>query len=289
MKIAFFGTPDFAVPSLEALTASGSRHEVVCIVCQPDKPAGRGGKVEFGPVKRFGLTHGIPVLQPERISREINILDKYKPDIIVTCAFGQFLKQNVLDYCKHGVINVHGSLLPKLRGTSPVQWAIITGENKTGITTMHTDAGWDTGDIILSESLDIGENENAGELFERMSHLGAHALVTALDQIQGGTAKRTPQDNTKATYFPKLSKEDAKIDFSKPAHEICNFVRGMNPWPVAWFEHNGEVVRVFKAAPGKGDFCFGCKDGFVNFEIIQLPGGKVLPAKDYINGRKIHV
>jgi len=303
MKIAFFGTPDFAIPSLELLVKS--KHKVVCIVCQPDKPVGRGGKIEFSPVKQFGLTHGIPVLQPERISNEVHILDKYKPDIIVTCAFGQILKQNVLDYCKQGVINVHASLLPKYRGSSPIQWAIINGEKVTGVTIMQTDIGLDTGDIILSSKINIGDDETAGELFERLSVLGAEMLLDALE-----TGARTPQDHSQATQYPMLSKEKAQIDFTKTAEEIRNFVRGMNPWPVAWFEHEGEVVRVYKASAialdsntppsghpfvSKGSISCGgkfvvpCADGFVSLDVIQLPGGKVLPAKDYINGRRIKI
>jgi methionyl-tRNA formyltransferase len=288
MKVAFFGTPSFAVPSLRVLLGS-KKHEVVCIVCQPDKPVGRGGKIEFGPVKQFGLTHGIDVLQPERISDEVGLLDKYKPDIIVTCAYGQILKQNVLDYVKHGVINVHGSLLPKYRGANPIQWAVINGETKTGVTIMQTDIGMDTGDMILKAETEIGADETAGELFERLSILGAEALLEALDLIEKGKAIRVLQDNSQATHAPKITKEMAKIDFGKTGEEIRNFVRGMNPWPVAWLEHNGEVIRVFKASVGKGDFCLPCKDGFVNLEVIQMSGGKVLPARDYINGRKIRI
>jgi len=280
MKVAFFGTPSFALPSLAALVRS--KHKVVCIVCQPDKPVGRGGKIVHSPVKQFGLTHGIPVLQPERISNELHLLDKYKPDIIVTCAFGQILKQNLLD--RYSVINVHASLLPKYRGSSPIQWAVINGEKVTGVTIMQTDVGLDTGDIILQEKIDIGEDETAGELFERLSVLGAEVLLKAIKMTT-----RTPQDHSQATQFPMLSKEKAQIDFTKTAEEIRNFVRGMNPWPVAWFEHGGEVVRVFKASVGKGDFCLACKNGFVTFDIIQMAGGKVLPAKDYINGRKIRI
>jgi len=288
MKIAFFGTPSFAVPSLEKLVMSG-KHEVVCIVTQPDKPVGRGGQVQFSPVKQFGLDHGIPVLQPEKISNEVEVLDKYKPDVIVTCAYGQILKQNVLDYCKHGVINVHASLLPKYRGSSPIQWAVINGEQKTGITIMQTDIGLDTGDIILVQEIEVGDDDTAGDLFGRLSVLGAETLLKALDQVEAGTATRTPQNHKLATQFPMLSKEKAQIDFGKTAEQIRNFVRGMNSWPVAWFEHGGEVIRVYKASVGKGDFCKPCKDGFVNFEVIQMAGGKVLPAKDYINGRKIRI
>jgi len=288
MKVAFFGTPAFAVPSLERLV-KGKKHEVVCIVCQPDKPVGRGGKVEFSPVKQFGLTHGITVLQPEKISSEVGVLDKYKPDIIVTCAFGQILKQNVLDYCTHGVINVHASLLPKYRGASPIQWALINGEKITGITIMQTDIGLDSGDMILTADVEIDSTEDAGSLTYWMSVVGSLALEEALDMIEAGTAVRTPQNHKEATEAPRITKEMAKIDFTKTAEEIRNFVRGMNPWPVAWFEYNGEVIRVFEASVGKGDFNMACKDGFITFDTIQMAGGKVLPAKDYINGRKIRI
>ena len=288
MKVAFFGTPSFAVPTLEKLAKSNA-HKIVCIVTQPDKPVGRGGKVVYSSVKQFGLDNNIPVLQPAKISDNVNLLDEYKPDIIVTCAYGQILEQNVLDYCKYGVINVHGSLLPKYRGSSPIQWAVINGEKKTGITIMQTDIGLDTGDIIKTREIEIGDDETAGDVFEKLSLLGADLLLEVLGVIEAGMATKTPQDNSQATHLPMLSKEKASIDFTKSAEEIRNFVRGMNPWPVAWFEHSGEVIRVYKANVGKGDFCFPCKDGYVNFEIIQMPGGKVLPVKDYINGRKIRI
>lgn len=288
MKVAFLGTPSFAVPSLQALEDC-KEHKIVCIVCQPDKPVGRGGKIEPSPVKQFGLTHGIPVLQPERISNEINLLDEYEPDILVTCAFGQILKKNVLDYARYGVVNVHASLLPKYRGSSPIQWAIINGEKVTGVTIMQTDTGLDTGDTILTVETKIGDDETAGDLFDRLSVLGAEALLKALGQIGAGTVKLTPQDHKKATSFPMLAKAKAKIDFAKTGEEIRNFVRGMSPWPVAWFEYEGEVIRVFKASVGEGDFHVPCKDGFVTFDVIQMAGGKKLPAKDYINGRKIRI
>jgi len=311
MKIAFFGTPDFAIPSLEALLQSP--HEIVCIVTQPDKPQGRGMHIAYSAAKKFGNAHQIPVLQPERISREVTILDPYKPDIIVTCAFGQILKQNVLDYCKYGVINVHGSLLPKYRGSSPIQWAVINGEKVTGVTIMHTDAGLDTGDIILRESIEIKDNETAGELFERISHLGAEVLLRALTKLENGTAPRISQNSTgqEPSKFPCLSKETARIDFAvKSAEEAVNFVRGLNPWPVAWFEHDGQVIRVYKASvvfeprgivsdlrsglPGsvfiiKDKLFVNCVKGCIQLETIQLEGGKILPAKDYMNGRKIHI
>jgi methionyl-tRNA formyltransferase len=263
-------------------------HELVCIVTQPDKPSGRGGKVTHSPVKQFGLTHGIPVLQPEKISDEINLLDEFKVDVIVTCAYGQILRQNVLDYCKHGVINVHASLLPKYRGSSPIQWAVINGECVTGITIMQTALGLDEGDIILQRDCYIPEDFTARDLFDSLSQLAGLALMHALDRIAKGTATWTPQNHAEATSYPKLTKEMARIDFSKTRREIINFVRGMYSWPVAWFDHKGQVVRVYKASE-EGCFCFACADGYVSFDVIQLDGGKALPARDYINGRKIRV
>ena len=299
IRVAFFGTPDFAVPSLRALIGS-DKYDVVCIVSQPDKPVGRGSKVVYGAVKKMGLEHGIPVLQPERISNELHILDEYKPDIIVTCAFGQILRQNVLDYCKYGVINVHGSLLPKYRGSSPIQWAIIKGETKTGVTIMHTDIGLDTGDIILMREMDISEHEIAGELFVRMSELGATALLEALDQISAGTSSRIKQSDTgvEPSKYPMLNKDMAKIDFdAMTAVEVVNFVRGLNPWPVAWMEYKGQKVRVYKASvvqtghdgsANNRELVIRCNgDGYVRLDIIQLEGGRVLPTRDYVNGRKI--
>ena len=276
MRVAFFGTPEFAIPSLEALQKS--KHQVVCIVSQPDRPVGRGGKVQPSPVKEFALKHNIPILQPEKISREVELLDPFKPDIIVTCAFGQILRQNVLDYCPHGVINVHGSLLPKYRGASPIQWAVVNGETETGVTIMKTDIGMDTGDMIVWESLQIGETETSGELFGRVAELGAKLLIQALDQIEQGTAKFIPQDDKLATHAPMLKREHGKIDWQKPAQEIVNLVRGLNPWPSAYFELKGEIIKVHKAK---------VTDGKVELLEVQAPGGKRMSWKDFANGRRL--
>ena len=246
MKIAFFGTPDFAIPSLEALV-NGNANEVVCVVCQPDKPSGRGQEVIPCAVKKFATEHKIPVLQPSRISNEIHLLDRFAPDVIVTCAFGQILKQNVLDYCKNGVINVHASLLPKYRGSSPIQWSIINGERETGITIMQTDIGMDTGDVLLQEHVKIGDGETAGELFVRLSILGADALVKVLDQINNGIVKRIPQNSLEATVFPMLAKEDGRIHWTQHAVVIANLIHGLNPWPVAYFLSGECTVRVHRA------------------------------------------
>ncbi|MCL2569762.1 MAG: methionyl-tRNA formyltransferase [Firmicutes bacterium] len=301
MKVAFFGTPTFAIQSLQSIIAS-KNHKVVCVVTQPDKPTGRGGKVQMPPVKEFAVQNNIPVLQPERISNEINILDEFAPDIIVTCAFGQLLKQNVLDYCKHGVINVHASLLPKYRGSSPIQWAIIDGETQTGVTIMQTELGLDTGDIIIMEKLDINPNETAGELFGRLADLGAKLLTKALDNIQNGTATRTPQKHELATKPPMIKKEDGKIDWSRSAAQIKNQIRGMNPWPIAFFQMGDEIIRVHRAGnvttqikgkvgevitADKTGFVIQCGNGTIHIEQLQSSGGKILSYREFLNGKKI--
>jgi methionyl-tRNA formyltransferase len=277
MKVAFFGTPEYCLPSLEALYKS--RHKVVLVVTQPDRPVGRKKIVTPPPAKVLAQKLGIPVKQPERISRELEetFKDIEKPDIIVTCAFGQILKQNVLDFCKYGVINVHASILPKYRGASPINWAIINGEKTSGVTIMQTDIGIDTGDILLSKSLDILPNETAGELSARLSKIGADALLETLELIEKGKAKRIKQDNEKSTYYPMFKKTDGKIDFSKSPQEIVNFIRGMNPWPCAFAESNYGDIKVYSAHTEFGE---------LRLDIVQSSGGKPMPYRDFLNGHK---
>jgi methionyl-tRNA formyltransferase len=284
MKVAFFGTPEFAMPSLRALTES-RLHKVVCVVTQPDRPGGRGLEKVFLPVKKFAVEHNIPVFQPEKISEEItNVLDALpkggKPDIIVTCAFGQMLRASVLEACRYGVINVHASLLPKYRGSSPIQWALINGEKETGVTIMQTDIGMDTGDILYQETCGICEEETAGELSARLALLGAGALLKTLNRIEDGTVTRKPQNHTEASTFPMLKKKDGLIDFNKTPAQIVNFVRGLNPRPIAYFKSNLGDIRVYKAS---------VRDGKVQFDVIQAPGGRVMPYKDLTNGRKLEI
>ena len=231
----------------------------------------------FSPVKKFTLENNIPLVQPERISRELELVMPYKPDVIVTCAFGQILKQNVLDLCKYGVINVHASLLPKYRGSSPIQWAIIKGEKTTGITIAQTELGLDTGDILHAVPCDIGDTETAGELFVRLSNIGATALLEALEQIEKGTVKRTPQNHTEATHYPMLKKEDGKIDLSKDPFEIVNLVRGLNPWPMAYVSSSIGDIRVHRAS---------VVDGKLQFDTVQPPNKRQMTYKDFINGYK---
>ncbi|MDR0462056.1 MAG: methionyl-tRNA formyltransferase [Christensenellaceae bacterium] len=289
MKIAFFGTPEFCLPTLRALHES--KHKVVCVVTQPDRPSGRSKEPTAPPAKKLALELEIPVFQPERISKHIDYCTNEPDplcetlataDIIITCAFGQILKQNVIDYCKFGVVNVHASLLPKYRGACPINFAIINGEKWTGVTIMQTDIGIDTGDILTQTPYIIGEDETAGELSSRLAEIGATALLKTLDQIEKGTVIHTPQatliqKGTPASYFPMLKKTDGKIDLTKPSREIVNFVRGMNPWPMAYVESNLGDIRVYSAH---------VFDGAVQFDIIQAPGGKPMKYKDFLNGHK---
>jgi len=251
MRIVFMGTPEFAVPSLKALIENN--YDVVCVVTQKDKPKGRGYKVVPPPVKEYALSKGIMVLQPERLSREPETVEKIRelnPDLIVTCAFGQILPDSVLSIPRYGTINVHGSLLPKYRGAAPIQWAIINGETKTGITTMLTDSGLDTGDILLTSEIDIPDDMTAGELHDRMSLLGAETLISTIRKLEEGTLKPIPQDHSKATLAPRINKDLGRIDWSAGAREIHNLVRGLTPWPGAFTSLEGKKIRIWKTAVG---------------------------------------
>ncbi len=302
MKIIFLGTPDFSAGVLQSLI--DSRHEVVGVVTQPDKPSGRGHKLVASPVKVLAEKHNIPVYQFNRISKECEVLKALNADIMVTAAYGQILRQNVLDLTPKGVYNVHASLLPKYRGSSPIQWCIVNGEKTTGVTIMKTDIGVDTGDMVLAKSIEIGEQETAGELFDRLSVLGCEALLEALDLIESGKETYTKQDHENASHYPMLNKDSGLIDFSKSAEEIVNLCRGLNPWPVAFVNlDETNRLKVYKAsiaevsgnydlgqvifADDKNGLVIACKGGAVKFDIIQSAGTKAMNAKDYLRGRKL--
>ena len=305
MKVVFLGTPDFAVNTLKSIIAS--RHEVLAVVTQPDKPVGRSSKLVFSPVKEVAVEHGIKVLQYNKIRYEgVEDLRKLNPDIMVTCAFGQILSQEIIDIAPKGIINVHASLLPKYRGAAPIQWAIINGDVKTGVTIMKTEAGIDTGDIIAIEETIIEKEETAGELFDRLSIIGARLLVDTLNKIEEGTATYTKQDHSIATHVKMLKKEDGIIDFKNSSEVIKNFVRGMNPWPCAQANFKGKAVKIFKvdiysnekidAIPGTV-FISDCKIGLVVASLngsirlteIQFEGGKKMSDKAYLLGHTINV
>ncbi len=246
IKVVFMGTPDFAVPCLKALI--DNNYEVLAVVSQPDKPKGRSMTLSPTPIKALALEHNIPVWQPTKLRDGIvyNQLKELNPDIIVVVAYGRILPKDILNLPKYGCINIHGSLLPKYRGSAPIQWSVIDGEKVTGVTSMYLAEGMDTGDMILTSETPIGENETSGELFERLAPIGADCLIKTLKAIEDGTAPRIEQEHDKATMAPMLTKETGHIDFNKSAQEIHNLVRGTNPWPTAYFTaFNGKVIKVY--------------------------------------------
>lgn len=254
LRVAFVGTGAIGVPSYEALAAS--RHHLVAVVTQPDRPAGRGLKLQPSPVKRAAMRHRHTIFQPERISstEALDPLRDLHPDVLVVCAYGQILPPEVLELPRLGCLNLHASLLPRHRGASCIQAAIRAGDTETGMTLMWMDRGLDTGDILLARSLIIGEEETAGELHDRLAELAPGLLVEGLDLLEAGRAPRHPQDSSRATYAPKLGKEDGRIDWSWSAEEIRLHIRAMNPWPsaftvVAW-EGGRKMLKIFRSAPG---------------------------------------
>ena len=294
------GTPDFAVPSLKALIDAG--YDVVGVFCQPDRPKGRGHKLAACPVKEVAVAAGIPVFQPERIKRAegVEMLKSCAPDLCVTAAFGQLLSQEILDIPPMGTINVHSSLLPKHRGSAPINWSIIKGDRVTGVTTMFTDKGMDTGDILLMRETTIGEKENAGELSDHLAVMGAELLIETIRALEAGTLVRTPQSHDEATYEPKMDKELGRIDWSRPAQEIDWLVRGATPWPGAYTTLGDQTIKVFEltmlpgaasggpgeiiCADAKNGLVVSCGDHDVEMLTIQMPGAKRMNAKDYLRG-----
>ncbi len=245
LNIIFMGTPDFAKESLEAIYNAG--HNIIAVITNPDRPKGRGMKMIASPVKEFAVEKNIPVLQPEKIREIKDTLVQLNPDLFCVVAYGKILPKDILDIPKKGSINVHGSLLPKYRGAAPIQWSVLNGDKKTGITTMYMDEGMDTGDMILQEEVEIGENETTGELWKRLSKIGANLLVETLKKIENGTAprKKQPSDFTMA---PMLNKEMARIDWeNKTAKEIKNLVRGLNPIMGAYTTYKGKKIKIWRA------------------------------------------
>jgi len=299
MRILFMGTPRFAAVSLEALLAAG--HEVTGVVTQPDKPVGRKQVLTPPPVKETALAHALPVYQPETLKGRA--IEGLLPglDAIAVVAYGKILPRYVLEAPRFGCINVHGSLLPKLRGAAPIQRSIINGDDFTGVTTMHMDAGMDTGDMILTKALEIGEYETSAELYERLAPIGADLLVETLRLLEAGSAPRTPQDETLATYAPPLDKAEAPLDFTKPAAVLSKQICGQNPWPVAettLFEKRLKVYGARKGgqtdlAPGTANgtpegLSVACADNStIILTDIQLEGGKRMPACEFLNGRPV--
>jgi len=301
MRLVFLGTPQFAVPTLEALV--DAHHQVLQVVTQPDRPAGRGHQLAASPVKEAARRLGLPVYQPERIKNPevVPHLAALQPAAMVVVGYGQMIPQAVIDIPPLGIINVHASLLPRYRGAAPIQWAIARGEKRTGVTTMRIDAGLDTGDILLQREAEIGEQETALELAPRLAAMGAALLVETLAGLEAGTIVRAKQDPALATYAPLLKKEDGLIDWTLPARDVYNRVRGLLPWPGCYTEFRGQRLHLWKARMGgeaggrpgtistaKGRLWVACGDGqSLDLLEVQLEGRKRLAAAAFLAGQRL--
>lgn len=298
MKVIFLGTPDFAVPTLKAIAAS--RHELAAVIAQPDRAKNRRGELLPTPVHAAAVALGVPFYAFDRLRDETGTLRTLSPDIMVTAAYGQILTQEILDIPSFGVINVHASLLPEYRGSSPIQWAIIDGKRETGVTIMQTERGLDTGDILRVRKTPIGSDETAGQLSDRLAVIGAEEAVKALDDIAAGRAEPVRQDEAKATCCKKLTKADGRLDFTRPADELRNRIRGLNPWPAAYTGWNGAVLKIFSAtvvdsggAPGtvlsadRSGFVVACGDKALKIETLQAPGGRVMTSAQFLAGHPV--
>lgn len=302
-RVVFMGTPEFAVPSLDALLDAG--YEVVGAFTQPDRPSGRGHKLAACPVKQRALERGVPVYQFERVrgQKGLDTMRALKPDVVVTAAFGQILSKKLLEVPVHGTVNVHASLLPKYRGAAPINWCILEGETVSGVTTMLTDPGIDTGDMLLTRQVEIGENETAGELTLRLSHVGAELLIETLAGYLKGEITPVKQDESQMSHQPMLDKEMGRIDWSRSAREIACQVRGLNPWPVAYTALEGKPLKIYQARPIEGaaeavpgqvvessakkGLIVACGQGLLELMEIQAPAAKRMQAKAYLMGKCI--
>lgn len=305
-RVVFMGTPEFAVPSMEALHSGG--FDVVGVFTQPDRPAGRGKKLTACPVKQRALALGLEVFQFEKVKtpKGVACLKALAPDVMVTAAFGQILTRELLDIPRHGTVNVHASLLPRHRGSAPINWCILNGEGETGVTLMLTDVGIDTGDILSARSTPIGPLETAGELTRRLAVLGAELLAETLPGYLSGSVQPVKQDEARASYEPMLKKEMGEIDWSRDAEAIACQVRGLNPWPGGYTDMPGGRLKIALAqsvddggsgeAPGtvivsgpKTGLVVKCGRGALEVLEMQAPNAKLMAAKAYLAGRKIEI
>ena len=305
MRVIFMGTPDFAAASLKKLIEEN--YEIVGVFTQPDKPRGRGMSMSFSPVKELALAHGLPVFQPEKMrdGTARDIVESLKPDILVVVAFGRILPDDILAIPPLGSVNVHGSILPKYRGSAPIQWAVLNGDKTTGVSTMYLASELDAGDVIYTSETEIGEFETSGELFDRLMRMGAELLHQTLTDIASGTAPRTPQNEDEVSYAKPLDKSICPIDWSRTSREIVKHIYGLQPWPVATAEIQGGVFKIFAVeytgntsakAPGtivsagKQGIEFVCGDGkTLRVTELQAPGKKRMKAADYLLGHPIKV
>ena len=304
MRVVFMGTPDFAACSLQKLLDEG--FEVAGVFCQPDKPRGRGHKLQPCEVKTTALAAGLPVFQPEKLrdGTALEILRDLAPDVIVVVAYGRILPDDILALPKYGCVNVHGSLLPKYRGSAPIQRAVMDGERETGVTTMYLASEMDAGDMIFSERTEIGPEETAGELFDRLAPMGAELLVKTLRAIGDGTAPRIPQDHAAATYAPPLTREEGAVDWTLAPEAILHRIYGLQPWPCAAAELGGVSFKLFSAKPGAGKtgkapgtvvsagkngIEVACSGGTLLLTEVQAAGGKRMAASAYLLGHPMEV
>ena len=306
MKILFMGTPDFAVPSLEALLNAG--HEICGVFTQPDKPKNRGMKLQAPPVKEFALAHDIRVFQPESVKdgAAIEQIRSLEPELIAVAAYGRILPVDILEYPAYGCINVHSSLLPKYRGSAPIHWAILNGDEESGVTIMHMSKAMDSGDIIAQAVTPIDPNETVETLHDRLAQMGAKLLVEVVEQLKNGTATRTPQDESKVTYAPMLSRALSPLDWTRTARQLHDQVRGLIPWPATTTDIiGGQPVKIFEVeetgvatdavpgtivAAGKQGIDVACGDGMLlRIKQLQAQGGKRMAAADYLRGHPINI
>lgn len=303
MKIVFMGTPDFAVETLNEIVNAG--HEVALVVTQPDKPKGRGNKMQFPPVKERALELGLSVEQPVKVKEEgfIQKLEEIAPDIIVVVAFGQLLTESILKLPKYGCVNVHASLLPRLRGAAPIQWSVIDGDKESGVTIQFMEKGLDTGDVIAKTVLTLDEKETGGSLYDKLMYAGAKLLVETLPKIEQGAVVREKQDDSKSTYAKRLDKKLGKLDFStQTAEEMERLIRGLNPWPSAYISLDGKTLKIWAAdvikeeLPGevgtivkvvKDGFYIKTKEGCLNVKELQLEGKKRMDTKSFLLGYEV--
>lgn len=302
MKVIFMGTPDFAVETLESIIEAG--HEISCVVTQPDKPKGRGKAMQYPPVKECALAHGLEVWQPVRIKEEAAMekLFGYEADVIVVVAFGQILPKKILDWPRFGCINVHASLLPKYRGAAPIQWAVIDGEEQSGVTIMKMDAGIDTGDMIAKTVITLDKDETGGTLFHKLAKEGAKLCVETLDAIENGTAAYEKQDDSQSSHAKMLTKQLGNIDWSQGAVQIERLIRGLNPWPSAFSYIGGKTMKIWKARVGKTvagaeigsvalvndkELAVQTGEGSLYLEEVQLEGKKRMQTADFLRGCRI--
>ncbi len=301
MRIIFMGTPDFAVPTLEALVTGG--HEVIAAVTQPDKPKGRGKAVLMTPVKEKALEYGIPVYQPVK-AREpefIEVLKSLEPEVIVVVAFGQILPKEILEIPRYGCVNVHASLLPKYRGAAPIQWAVIDGEEESGVTTMKMDEGLDTGDILEMEKIRLEEKETGGSLFDKLSRLGGKLILSTLSGLENGTVVPRKQGETTTPYAKMLKKTMGEIDWNMEAAAIERLIRGLNPWPSAYTSCNGKTLKIWAAdvlpggqgeepgrvRAGKDSLLVETGSGLLSITELQLEGKKRMDTASFLRGFSI--